>query len=64
MSSIVNELEICRAEIGRLRAFIKSIDDAWIENEAADEDEWNDGYEDCLAEWAKKARQTLKESFS
>lgn len=47
------------ADIIRLRSFIKSIDDDWVANTSDDDDEWSDGYEDCLAEYAKKARSVL-----
>ena len=47
-------------EVERLRSFIKSIDDEWIAFDAADADEWNDGYEDALGDMAKRARAALK----
>lgn len=46
-------------EITRLRGFIKSIDDDWIANNPAGDDDWNDGYEDCLSDYALKARKIL-----
>jgi hypothetical protein len=48
-----------RNEIARLRAFIKSIEDDWIESKAEENDDWADGYEDCLAEYASRARVIL-----
>lgn len=47
-------------EVERLRSFIKSIDEEWIAFDAADADEWNDGYEDALGDMAKRARAALK----
>lgn len=47
------------ADIIRLRGFIQSIDDDWVKNDPAGDDEWNDGYEDCLTDYAAKARKIL-----
>lgn len=48
------------SEVLRLRGFIQSIDDDWIQNNPAGDDEWNDGYEDCLSDYALKARKILR----
>lgn len=46
-------------DIVRLRGFIQSINDDWVKNDPAGDDEWNDGYEDCLTDYAAKARKIL-----
>lgn len=46
-------------DIARLRGFIQSIDDDWVKNDPAGDDEWNDGYEDCLTDYAAKSRKIL-----
>ena len=48
-----------RAEIERLRAFVQSIITDWEENDVSDEDEWSDGYDDCLSGYARLARAAL-----
>jgi hypothetical protein len=37
----------------------ESIEDDWIESKAEENDDWADGYEDCLAEYASRARVIL-----
>ena len=60
----VSEIFALAQEIEKLRAFIKSIDEDWVAFEPAEQDEWNDGYEDCLADMAAKARNELARSMS
>lgn len=57
----------CRAAAQRIRelrdGYLRLIRD-WEENDAAEEDEWNDGYEDALCAVAHFARATLAKGSS
>lgn len=53
------ELAAEREKVAGLVEALQSLIRDWEQNDAADEDEWSDGYEDALADVARKARAAL-----